>query len=86
MVSDCSLVASLAVSAQYEKKFGRRLITSIIYPKNKHKEPVYNPFGNLSISMYFYLLYNRIYINLNNIYIICIIVSVCINIHIYIYV
>jgi calpain-7 len=51
-VTDCSFIASLCICAAFQKRFGKRLITSIIYPQDKEGTPIYNPEGKYIIKLW----------------------------------
>uniref|UniRef100_K3X588 Calpain catalytic domain-containing protein n=1 Tax=Globisporangium ultimum (strain ATCC 200006 / CBS 805.95 / DAOM BR144) TaxID=431595 RepID=K3X588_GLOUD len=53
IVTDCSFVASLCITAAYEQRFKKPLITNIIYPVDPvSKTPVYNPCGKYVVKLW----------------------------------
>jgi hypothetical protein len=45
LVGDCSFLSALSVLAEYEQRFGERVLSSIIYPRDNNGDPVYNDYG-----------------------------------------
>ncbi len=53
-VSDCSFIAGLCISAEFERRFKRRLITSLIHPQDPNTgKPIYNPKGVYMVKLWF---------------------------------
>ena len=53
-VSDCSFIAGLCISAEFECRFKRRLITSLIHPQDPDTgKPIYNPNGVYMVKLWF---------------------------------
>jgi calpain-7 len=53
-VSDCSFIAGLCISAEFERRFNRRLITSLIHPQDPNTGmPRYNEKGLYIVKLWF---------------------------------
>ena len=51
-VTDCSFIASLCICSLFEKKFRKRLVTSIVYPQDKNGVPIVNPEGRYMVKLW----------------------------------
>ncbi|KAJ3011908.1 calpain 7, partial [Thoreauomyces humboldtii] len=51
VVTDCSVVASLGVSAAYEIKFDKQLLTNCVFPQTAAGVPTYNPKGKYIVKL-----------------------------------
>ncbi|KAI9348162.1 hypothetical protein BDR26DRAFT_854076 [Obelidium mucronatum] len=63
VVTDCSFVASLCVSAAYEGRFKKQLITGCIHPQNADGIPIYNPSGKYIVKLFFNGVYRKIVVD-----------------------
>ncbi|PIA18440.1 cysteine proteinase, partial [Coemansia reversa NRRL 1564] len=62
-VTDCSFVAALCVSMEYEQKFGRQLITRHMYPRGPAGMPEFNPAGKYMVKLFVNGLWRRVVID-----------------------
>ncbi|KAL3810611.1 hypothetical protein ACHAXA_010569 [Cyclostephanos tholiformis] len=53
-VSDCSFIAGICVAAEFERRFNRRLVTSLIHPQSPDTGmPIYNEKGVYIVKLWF---------------------------------
>ena len=52
LVQDCSFIGSLCICAEYERRFKRRLVTSILYPQDAKGNPTISPSGKYMVKLW----------------------------------
>ena len=52
-ITDCSFIASLCICANYEQRFRKPLITSLLHPQDEHGAVLYNPQGKYMVQLWF---------------------------------
>eukprot|EP00051_Salpingoeca_urceolata_P016024 m.210933 g.210933 ORF g.210933 m.210933 type:complete len:820 (-) comp18569_c1_seq2:225-2684(-) len=63
IVSDCSFVSSLAIGADFERRFKRSIITCSIFPQDTHGKPVVNPHGKYLVRLHFNGVWRKVMID-----------------------
>jgi len=51
-VTDCSFIASLCICATFERRFRKRLVTSILYPQDDNGKLMLNPNGKYMVKLW----------------------------------
>ena len=51
-VQDCSFIASLCICAEFERRFKRSLVTSLIYPQDSSGNPIINKSGKYMVKLW----------------------------------
>ncbi|ETO16918.1 hypothetical protein RFI_20419, partial [Reticulomyxa filosa] len=52
LITDCSFVSSITVTALFERSFRKQLITAILFPQNAKGEPVISPNGKYVVRLF----------------------------------
>jgi calpain-7 len=51
-VTDCSFIASLCICAAFERRFDRKLVTSLIHPQTPDGTPMCSPSGKYAVKLW----------------------------------
>jgi calpain-7 len=51
-VTDCSFIASLCICAAFERRFDRKLVTSLIHPQTPDGNPMCSPSGKYAVKLW----------------------------------
>lgn len=62
-VTDCSFIASLCICAAFERRFKKKLVTSLIYPQDRNGTPIFNPLGKYLVKFWLNGIERSVYVD-----------------------